>query len=121
MFTADRVRAYETAQLAQSNGFYRIYARHRGTGELAGQTVVAVDTDVPQLGEQHDTSVVRTHRGHRLGLLLKAEMMLWLREAEPQLEEVDTWNAESNPYMIGVNEVLGYRIMGRELAFQKTV
>ena len=47
--------------------------------------------------------------------------MLWLREAQPQLETVDTWNAESNDFMIGVNELLGYRIMGRELAFQKTV
>ena len=76
---------------------------------------------MPQLAEQHDTSVVRSHRGHRLGLLLKAEMMLWLREAQPQLESVDTWNAESNDFMISVNELLGYRIMGRELAFQKTV
>ncbi len=123
VFTPDRIRAYETAQLARSldGGFHRLYARHRDTGELAGQTVVAVDADEPQLGEQHDTSVVRSHRGHRLGLLLKAEMMLWLREAQPQLESVDTWNAESNDFMIGVNELLGYRIMGRELAFQKTV
>jgi GNAT superfamily N-acetyltransferase len=121
VFTPDRVRDYETAQLARGGAFHRIYARHRGTGELAGQTVVAIEPDRPQLGDQHDTSVVRAHRGHRLGLLLKAEMMLWLREAQPQLESVDTWNAESNDFMIGVNELLGYRIMGRELAFQKTV
>ena len=29
--------------------------------------------------------VVREHRGHRLGLLLKAEMMRWLAEVEPQV------------------------------------
>ena len=121
VFTPQRVRDYETAQLARSGAFHRVYARHRGTGELAGQTVVAVEPDRPQLGEQHDTSVLRAHRGHRLGLLLKAEMMLWLRAAQPQLETVDTWNAESNDYMIAVNEALGYRVMGRELAFQKTV
>ena len=121
VFSAERVSDYETAQLARGGAFHRIYARHRGTGELAGQTVVAVEPDRPQLGDQHDTSVVRAHRGHRLGLLLKAEMMLWLRETQPQIESVDTWNAESNDFMIGVNELLGYRIMGRELAFQKTV
>ncbi len=122
VFTPDRVRDYETAQLGQSgDGFHRVYARHRGTGELAGQTVVAVQADLPQHAEQHDTSVVRAHRGHRLGLLLKAEMMLWLREAQPGLTEVDTWNAESNDFMIDVNQSLGYRIMGRELAFQKTL
>ncbi len=121
VFSAQRIRDYETAQLAREGAFHRIYARHRGTGELAGQTVVAVEPDRPHLAEQHDTSVVRAHRGHRLGLLLKAEMMLWLRETQPQLESVDTWNAESNDFMIGVNDVLGYRIMGRELAFQKTI
>lgn len=122
VFTPERVRDYETAQLGQSrHGFHRIFARHRGTGELAGQTVVVVQADLPVYAQQHDTSVVRTHRGHRLGLLLKAEMMLWLREAQPQLKEVDTWNAESNDFMIGVNELLGYRVMGQELAFQKTV
>jgi hypothetical protein len=43
----------------------------------------------------------------------------WLREAEPQVTEIDTWNAESNSFMIGVNEQLGYRVMGRELQLQK--
>jgi hypothetical protein len=63
--------------------------------------------------------VVRDHRGHRLGLLLKAGMLLWLAETEPQLESVDTWNAESNDHMIAVNEQLGYRVMGRGLQFQR--
>ena len=122
VFTPDRVRAYETSQFAQAvdGGFHRVYARHRSTGERRP------DRGSPrgrpsELAEQHDTSVVRSHRGHRLGLVLKAEMMLWLREAQPQVKSVDTWNAESNDFMISVNEVLGYRIMGRELAFQKTV
>ena len=45
-------------------------------------------------------------------------MMRWLGEVEPQLETVDTFNAESNDHMVGVNERLGYRVMGRELQFQ---
>jgi GNAT superfamily N-acetyltransferase len=98
---------------------YRLVARHRASGELAGQTVVAVDGERPELGEQHDTSVVAAHRGHRLGALLKLEMLRWLSEAEPQLREIDTWNAESNDHMIGVNEVLGYRVLGRVLDFQR--
>ena len=61
------------------------------------------------------------HRGHRLGLLLKLEMLRWLAEEEPQLREIDTWNAESNDHMIGVNELLGYRIMGRVLDFQRSI
>ena len=45
--------------------------------------------------------------------------MRWLEGAEPQVVSIDTWNAESNDHMIRVNERLGYRAMGRELAFQR--
>ena len=46
-------------------------------------------------------------------------MLRWLADEEPQLETVDTWNAESNGPMVAVNERLGYRVMGRELQFQR--
>jgi GNAT superfamily N-acetyltransferase len=116
-----RLEAYETAVIEQGNRLYRLVARHRGTGELGGHTVVAVEEQRPALAEQHDTAVARAHRGHRLGLLLKAGMLRWLAEAEPQVETIDTWNAESNDHMIGVNELLGYRVMGRALEFQKAI
>ena len=119
VFPPERVRDYENATLARGQRLYRLVAQHRGTGELAGHTIVAVEDERPAIGHQHDTSVVRSHRGHRLGLLLKAGMLLWLAEAEPQLETVDTWNAESNDHMIAVNEQLGYRVMGRGLQFQR--
>ena len=118
-YPPERIRAYERAQEASGIRLYRVLARHRATGDLGGHTVVAVDTERPHLGDQHDTAVARDHRGHRLGALLKADMMLWLAEAEPQLETIDTWNAESNDHMVGINELLGYRIMGRELQFQR--
>ena len=120
-FPPERIAAYEHAWASRGHRLYRLVARHRATGELAGQTVVAVDGERPELGEQHDTSVVAAHRGHRLGLMLKLEMLRWLAEAEPQLREIDTWNAESNDHMIGVNELLGYRVLGRVLDFQRTL
>ena len=121
VFPAERVRNYESAQLARGYRFHRIFARHRETGQLAGHTVVVVDGERPHLAEQHDTSVVRAHRGHRLGLLLKADLLLWLHETQPQVESIDTWNAESNDHMIEVNEKLGYRVMGRAMVFQRGI
>ena len=59
---------------------------------------------------QGDTAVARAHRGHRLGLLLKIDMLHWLAEAEPQLEVIETWNQADNAYMINVNEAIGYRL-----------
>jgi GNAT superfamily N-acetyltransferase len=121
VFPADRIARYEQAQLARNHRLYRLLARHRESGELAGHTVVTVEGERPQIGHQHDTSVVRAHRGHRLGLLLKAGMVLWLADVEPQLETIETWNAESNDHMIGVNEQLGYRMLGRGLQFQRAL
>jgi hypothetical protein len=83
--------------------------------------VVVVETQRPVVADQHDTAVARAHRGHRLGMLLKAGMLLWLAEVEPQVETLDTWNAESNDHMIAVNEALGYRAMGRELQYQRSI
>jgi GNAT superfamily N-acetyltransferase len=119
VMSGERLTAYEDAMAARGERLYRLVARHRPTGGLAGHTVVVVDSHRPTAGSQHDTAVARAHRGHRLGLLLKAGMLLWLAEDEPQLQTVDTWNAESNDHMIGVNEELGYRVLGRTLVFQR--
>ncbi len=121
VFTPERLAEYESGVERRGNTLYRLVARHRETGALGGHTVVAVERARPAIADQHDTAVARTHRGHRLGLLLKAGMLLWLAEAEPQVETIDTWNAESNDHMIAVNELLGYRVLGRELQFQKSL
>ena len=121
VFTADRMRNYEIAVAGHHQRLYRLVARHVPSGALAAQTVVVVWADHPAWGDQHDTSVTRDHRGHRLGLVLKADMLRWLAEAEPQLQTIDTWNAESNDHMIGVNVVLGYQVLGRVWAYQRAL
>ncbi|HTU06644.1 MAG TPA: GNAT family N-acetyltransferase, partial [Trebonia sp.] len=77
----------------------------------AGLTQVYIDPGVPSWGYQGLTAVTRPHRGHRLGLLVKAAMLDWLAEAEPALERIQTGNAASNAFMIEVNETLGYRLL----------
>lgn len=118
-YDADRVRAYEETQLASGFRFRRVIAVHRASGEIAGHTVVVVDSEQPAWGEQHDTAVVPQHRGHRLGLLLKTEMLGWLHDEEPQLRHIVTENLESNTAMVAVNELLGQRVSGRQLLFQR--
>ncbi|MFB6718550.1 GNAT family N-acetyltransferase [Kribbella sp. NPDC056345] len=119
VYSTERMRAYEEAQAKCDNTIYRLIARQKETGALAGHTVIAVERERPEMGWQHDTAVSRDHRGHRLGALLKAGMLLWLREVEPQLTRVDTWNAESNNHMISINEQLNYEIVARFLDYQK--
>src|SRR5204862_1926269 len=74
---AGRIRQYERCQELSGYRLYRVLALHPASGAIAGHTVVAVRSARPQLGDQHDTTVVGAHRGHRLGLLLKADMMRW--------------------------------------------
>jgi GNAT superfamily N-acetyltransferase len=94
----------------------RVYSvaamRGEATGEMAALTEMAVDPADPGWGHQLITVVAREHRGHRLGLLVKAAMLELLAASEPQLERIVTWNAQSNTHMIAVNEALGYTILG---------
>jgi GNAT superfamily N-acetyltransferase len=118
-YDPQRMRLVEEAQQRRNRDHLRIAARHRGTGELGGHTELVVERWDPSVAYQLDTAVAPGHRGHRLGLLLKAAMVLWLRERHPQVVTVDTWNTESNRFMIEVNEQLGYRVVARELQFQR--
>ena len=118
-FSPERIRAFEAAQQAQGQRLYRLVAQDRGTGALAGHTMTAVQGEQPWYGGQYDTSVLRAHRGHRLGLLLKIGMLRWLAETEPQLRSLDTWNAATNVHMIGINEALGYRVLASGIGYQR--
>ena len=78
---------------------------------MAAVTAVETDPDNPQWGHQLLTAVVRKHRGHRLGLLVKTAMLDWLAVAAPSIERIDTGNAAVNSHMIAINEELGYELL----------
>jgi len=110
VFNLERLRDIETARLKRGDSMYRVVARHKETGEAGGHTWVFWNPLQPTLAGQGDTAVARTHRGHRLGLLLKIDMMRWLADEQPQLEMIETWNNADNTHMIKVNEAIDYRL-----------
>ena len=118
VWVEERLRNYEQAQLARGIRLHRLVARRLADGELAGHTLVAVEDERPQLGFQEDTAVTRSHRGHRLGMRLKIEMLRLLADVEPQIVHIDTWNAESNTHMLAVNDALGCVVVGRSVELQ---
>lgn len=108
---ADRLRAAEQRSVIQGTRDYSVAAIQDGTGEMAALTQVTVDpSGPPGWAYQQLTAVIRAHRGHRLGMLVKVAMLEWLAEAEPQLRQIMTFNAVPNQYMIAVNEALGHRV-----------
>lgn len=117
--SVERLRASEHGQELRGATRYTAIARRRFDGVIAGQTTVTVHPDAPTYGHQQITAVARGHRGYRLGMLLKTEMLMWLAEAEPRLETIDTDNAGSNDHMISINEKLGYRVTGAVWERQK--
>jgi GNAT superfamily N-acetyltransferase len=121
VFDAKRIREFENAREREGELIYRIVARRKSDGALAGHTMLGYNPAHAEYANQWDTSVLKDHRGHRLGMLLKASMVEWLREAEPTVRYLDTWNAESNSYMIAVNEALGYQVVERNLGYQRAV
>jgi RimJ/RimL family protein N-acetyltransferase len=112
IWDADRVRErYDSSLVRMGVRGYSVAAIHDATGDLAALTQLEVDPDCPEWGHQGITAVTRPHRGHRLGLLVKAAMLQWLADAEPQVEQVETSNADANEHMIAVNEALGFTIL----------
>lgn len=118
VWDADRVRDYDRAMAGRRQTTYRVMARHRDTGDWAGLSLLCVDEFAPTVAHQEDTSVVRAHRGRRLGLLMKAEMLRWITEERPEVAAADTWNATTNHHMIAVNERLGARVVGHHVGFR---
>jgi len=110
---AERVRTRINERLARAGTRrHTVAAVSDETGELAAFSVLLVDPEHPEWGLQGDTGVLRHHRGHRLGMLVKTAMLEWLATAEPRLRRIETDNAASNSYMISINEQLGFTVHG---------
>lgn len=102
------------------NRFYRAVARHVPSGAIVALSELVRDRSNDEaLVDQWDTVVLPGHRGHRLGMLVKAANLIQVREAEATATAVVTWNAEENRHMLSVNEALGFREIMREAAFEK--
>ncbi|HEV2371663.1 MAG TPA: GNAT family N-acetyltransferase [Streptosporangiaceae bacterium] len=116
-----RVEQGRLMHIASGMHSHIVAARHDGSGDLVAMTEVEIDPLVPELGFQGITAVVPQHRGHRLGLLLKARMHEILAELEPQLARVNTGNAAGNKHMIAINEAMGYQVLDRWLSYEMDV
>ena len=106
----DAARVRLTDQLSEAKGLrrYSVAAADVATGELAALTQLAIEEADPAWGHQELTAVARAHRGHRLGLLTKVDMLELLAGREPGIRFVQTWNGETNAHMVAINEALGF-------------
>jgi GNAT superfamily N-acetyltransferase len=118
VWDADRVREQDALTLRQRRTVFVTAARHGSDGPLVAYSNAAVTEYQPEHAYQWDTLVLREHRGHRLGLLVKVVNLRRLLEGAPQARLLHTWNADSNAHMVAINETLGFRPLLRETEWQ---
>jgi len=117
----ERLRHNERRSIEVGMRRYSVAARCDRTGELAGLTQIAADPLELPWARQFITAVTKEHRGHRLGLLVKVDMLDMLATAEPEVRRILTDNADANQHMIAINAELGYRILDEQQSWELDV
>lgn len=96
-------------------------AVHVPTNQLVGYTDIALPEEEGRPATQEDTLVLKDHRGHRLGMLVKIANLELLGRVSPSTPRITTFNAEENRPMLDVNEAVGFVATAYEAAWKKTV
>lgn len=111
-WTEERVRDYEERRSESPRAVLTTIAVRTATGDIAGFTELSVPPELERPVEQNDTLVLKEHRGHRLGMLLKLANLQYLAATHPGHPAVTTFNAEENRPMLDVNEAIGFAAVG---------
>lgn len=76
--------------------------------QVVAQSTLAMSLEQSPVVFQWGTFVHRGHRGHALGLTTKAVNLRAVQAARGDLTLVTTQNAETNAYMVSINELMGF-------------
>ncbi|MGN8048409.1 GNAT family N-acetyltransferase [Curtobacterium sp. 22159] len=121
VWTADRLRAHEDELARAPRTMLTVAVEHVPTAALVGFTQLAVPHDDGRAVMQWDTLVLREHRGHRLGWLLKVVGIETVERDFPGRPSIVTFNAEENRPMLDVNEAVGFVGVGSEGIWERRV
>ncbi|MDO5500876.1 MAG: hypothetical protein Q4F67_14470 [Propionibacteriaceae bacterium] len=107
---AARVRAEDAVVVAMGRSQVWTIAVERVSGAVVAHTMLTgPENGLTDVAFQDDTLVRTEHRGHRLGLRIKAANLRHLAEQLPRVRRIHTWNAEENDWMLAINRQLGFK------------
>lgn len=118
-WTVERILAYEKNHADDPRTEMTAAVKHLPTGGLVGFTGLTTAAEPTRPANQEDTIVIREHRGHRLGMLLKVANLIQLQRERPGRPSIITFNAEENRHMLSVNEAVGFVPIAYEGAWKK--
>ncbi len=118
-WTVERVLEYEERHAASPRTEIFAAVEHLPSGHLVGFTGLTTPVETSRPASQEDTIVIKEHRGHRLGMLLKVANLIQLQQERPGHPAIITFNAEENRHMLSVNESVGFVPICYEGAWQK--
>jgi GNAT superfamily N-acetyltransferase len=88
-------------------------------GRMAGLTEMMSTEETTEFAWQGGTLVLKSDRGHRLGMAMKVANLRAFTATLPECRAVHSWNAEENGPMIAINDRLGFRAVERAAELQR--
>lgn len=89
-------------------------------GRVAAHTELSITGDNDE-AFQWSTLVHPHHRGHRLGLAVKVANVRAVQAGHPQVRRISTTNAETNAWMVAVNDRLGFEPVAVAPTFRRVI
>ena len=114
----DRVRAIARAVGERGDLLHTVVTIDESDGSIAGFTELVVQGNGKGDAQHYGTGVLPEHRGHGLGLWMKAEAIRQARQRHRALDGLLTDTADSNRHMRAINDTLGYAPTHRAYGYQ---
>ncbi len=121
VWDAARVAEHDAKYVDAGRTLQVTAAQHIATGELCAFNELVIGRDRTEATHQEDTLVLKEHRGHKLGTLVKCAALLAWRDVAPASARVITYNAEENRPMLDINEAIGFAPIAYEGAWKKVL
>lgn len=116
--TEEQIRDRESWLKQVGSTWWLLVAVDAKTGEGAGFTEINNDPKQPWVVWQGGTAVTLGHRGHKLGLWMKAVMLDRILRELPDARYIRTGNANTNAQMLGINTDLGFKLAWQSVLWQ---